>query len=229
MTLIEVLVATSLSVLLLIALGSFAVVGIRTMDAAEARTDNITTGQTGMAAATKVIRTAVMPDQLNETGCPTCADSAIVQATSTQVSFYANLNNTGGGPSLVTLETIADPSKPGTTMLRQTSVPPTMGSDGSYSFCNINLAGCSFTRRILLRGLPALSASPTVFRYYGFDGLALPTGTLANGDLIKVASIDVTLTVQLRPAQSRTPSQTLIQRVALPNADVSVLNNKDTT
>ncbi|MEQ6901006.1 prepilin-type N-terminal cleavage/methylation domain-containing protein [Nocardioides sp. YIM 152588] len=229
MTLIELMVAMALSMLLVGGVGSFAVVGIRTFDAAEARTDNITTGQVGMAASTKVIRTAVLPDQLNDAGCTNCADSAIVEANSSQMSFYANLNNTGGGPSLVTLETMADPAKAGTSMLRQTTVPPIIASDGSYSFCNITASGCTFTRRVLARGLPDLTVGPVVFRYYDFDGDALPTGTISGDNLIKVASIDVTLTIQLRPGQTRHPSQTLIQRVTLPNADVNVLNDSDTT
>ena len=87
------------------------------------------------------------------------ADSAIVQATSSQMSFYANLNNTGNGPSLVTLQTVSDPNKAGTTMLQQTLVPPTVLADGSYSFCDIRVAGCTFITRILTRGLPA---TPTV-------------------------------------------------------------------
>ncbi|WP_141015618.1 PulJ/GspJ family protein [Nocardioides sambongensis] len=227
MTLVEVLVAISLSTLLVIALGSFAVVTLRTMDSAEARMDNINTGQTGMAAVTKVLRTAVRPDQLNDNGCTACEDTAIVTASGTQVRFYANMNNTGGGPSLVSLETIADPNHAGTSLLRQTIVPPTIASNGSYSFCSVGANGCSYVRRIVARGLPRLTTNPTIFGYYGFDGVALRTGTLPADDLIKVASIDVTLTVQLRPGQTRTPAQTLVQRVSLPNADASVLNEQE--
>lgn len=231
MTLVEVLVAMSLSVLLVAGVGSFAVVGIRTMDAAQARGDNISAGQVGMAAATKVIRTAVLPDQLadaGDAGCPTCVDSAIITANGTQVTFYANLNNGGSGPSLVTLETIANPAKAGTSMLRQTTVPPITAADGSYSFCTVGATGCTFTRRILTRGLPALSTSPVVFTYFGLDGVPLPGGNLSATNLVNVASIDVALTVQLRSGQTRTPSQALIQRVALPNAAVTTPSDKET-
>ncbi|TIC88435.1 hypothetical protein E8D34_05810 [Nocardioides sp. GY 10113] len=225
--LIEVMVAMTLGSLLVSMLAAFAVVGLRTMHAADTRLDNITTGQIGMAAATKVIRTAVLPDQLNDAGCSNCADSAIVAASSTQMSFYANINNTSGGPSLVTIETLADATRPGSSLLRQTTIPPTIASDGSYSFCAITSPTCRFSRRVLARGLPRLSTSPVVLRYYDFEGLPLGTGTLPGGDLVKVASIDVNLTIQLLPDQSRTPSQTLIQRVNLPNADISVLNSEE--
>lgn len=228
MTLVEVLVATALSTVLVIALGSFAVVVLRTMDAAEARTDNINAGQSGMAAVTKVIRTAVRPDQLNDNGCTGCEETAIVTASGTQVRFYANLDNTGGGPSLVTLEAVADPDHAGTSLLRQTVVPPRTATDGSYSFCTVGTSGCDYTRRVVVRGLPRLTDTPpVVFSYFGFDGVALGSGSLPADDLIRVASVDVTLTVQLRPGQQRTPSQTLIQRVSLPNADASVLNDQE--
>ena len=225
MTLVELLVAISLSMLLLVVVLSFTVVATRASDASKARNDNLVSAQAGMAAATKVIRTAVLPEQLDDRACTGCADSAIVQAGGQQMSFYANLDNNGNGPSLITLQAVADPRAPGTTMLRQTLVPPTVLSDGSYSFCDITASGCTFRTRVLVRGLPL---NPTIFSYYDFGGALIGSGTLTSTQLIQVASIDVAMTVQRRPGQTRTPSENVVQRVNLPNADVNVLNDATT-
>lgn len=225
MTLVELLVAMGLAMLLMVVVLTFTVVAIRSSDASEARNDNINAGQVGMAAASKVIRTAVLPTQLDEVACSDCSGTAILQASKTQMSFYANLDNNGGGPSLITLKAIADPDLPGTTMLQQTLVPPTMLSDGSYTFCNSSSASCNHSTRVLVRGLPR---TPTVFAYYDLEGDAVTNNPLTATDLIKVSSIDVMLTVQLRPGQTRTPATTLVQRVSLPNADANAHNSEGT-
>lgn len=225
MTLVELLVAMGLSTVLLVVVLSFTVVALRASDAAEARNDNLVSAQAGMAGTTKVIRTAVLPEQLDDHACVGCADSAIVQAGGAQMSFYANLDNTGSGPSLVTLQAVADPAEPGTTMLRQTLVPPTVLSDGSYTFCNVTAPTCRFRTRVLVRGLPQ---APTIFSYYDFGGALIGSGTLTSAQLIQVASIDVALQVQRRTGQSRTPAENVVQRVTLPNADVNVLNDATT-
>lgn len=225
MTLVELMVTIGLATMLLGVVLSFTVVAIRTSDALEVRNDNLTAGQVGMAAASKVIRTAVLPDQLDDRACTGCdADSAIVQASRTQMSFYANLDNNGNGPSLVTLRVIDDPDRENSTMLRQTLVPPTVLSDGSYTFCDTATPSCNFYERVLVRGLPE---APAVFSYYDFDGAFINATTLTRTDLMRVASIDVELTVQLRPGQERVPAENLIQRITLPNADVNVLNEED--
>ncbi|MBZ5740021.1 PulJ/GspJ family protein [Nocardioides mangrovi] len=224
MTLVELLVAIGLTSLLMIVVCGATVVALRASDAAEARNDNLSVAQVGMAAATKVIRTAVLPDQLDDRVCTGCADSAIVQATGSQLSFYANLDNAGNGPSLVTLQALADPDRSGTWMLRQTLVPPTVLSDGSYTFCDVTSATCRFRTRVLCRGLPR---NASVFRYYDFDGRVIASTTLTTTDLIRVSTIDVSLTVQMRPGQTRTPAESILQRVNLPNADVNVLTDDD--
>lgn len=222
MTLVELMVAIGLAMLLMLVVLTFTIAAIRASDATEARNDNVNAAQVGMAGASKVIRTAVLPEQLNDHACTGCGDSAIVAAGSTQMSFYANLDNNGNGPSLVTLQAVADPNEPGTTMLQQLLIPPTALSDGSYTFCAVSAPGCRFRTWVLVRGLPA---SPSLFTYYDFDGNPIAGTTIASTDLKKVASIDVALRVQLRPGQTRTPAENLVQRVSLPNADVSVLTD----
>ncbi len=223
MTLVELLVAIGLSTGLMIVVLTFTVAAIRASDATEARNDNLTAGQVGMAAASKVIRTAVLPDQLDDHACTGCAESAIVVAGPSQMSFYANIDNEGNGPSLVTLQAVDD-DEPGTSMLRQTLIPPIALSDGSYTFCDPADPGCDFTTRVLVRGLPD---DPALFTYYDFEGEPLSSGTLGSSALIRVASIDVALQVQLRSGQTRTPPENVVQRVSLPNADVNVLTDDD--
>lgn len=218
MTLVELLVAIGLAMMLMAVVLTFTITAIRASDATEARNDNLTAAQVGMAGASKVIRTAVLPDQLTEHACTGCGGSAIVIADGAQMSFYANLDNDGNGPSLVTLQAVADPGAPGTTMLRQRLIPPTPLSDGSYTFCDISSPGCEFRTWVLVRGLPG---GPEIFTYYDFDGQPLDEGALTDTELKQVASIDVALEVQLRPGQTRTPPEHITQRVSLPNADVN--------
>lgn len=224
MTLVELMVAIGLAMMLMVVVLTFTIAAIRASDATEARNDNVTAAQVGMAGATKVIRTAVLPEQLDDAGCTGCGDSAIVTANGSQMSFYANLDNDGNGPSLVTLQAVADPDAPGTTMLRQRLIPPTPLSDGSYTFCDISSPTCTFRTWVLVRGLPA---DPAIFTYYDFDGAALDAGALTSVELIQVSSIDVALQVQLRPGQSRTPAENIVQRVSLPNADVNLDGEED--
>jgi type II secretory pathway pseudopilin PulG len=220
-TLIETLVATGLFTILCLALGGVAVLGMRTSTGMSARLDNATQGQAGVAATSKVLRTAVRRDQLGDQVCVGCGDTALVTATRSQVSFYANLNNTGNGPSLITLQVLRDTfSSDATGMLQVTTQPPTVLSDGRYTFCSPGTAGCVTHTRVVTRGLawPA----PPIFAYYDFDGLPITTAVLTRDDLARVSSIDVSLTVRtLRKAGI--PSGTAVQRVRLPNADINVL------
>jgi type II secretory pathway pseudopilin PulG len=219
MTLVEMMVAIGLAMMLMLVVLTFTIAAIRASDATEARNDNLTAAQVGMAGATKVIRTAVLPNQLSDHACSDCESTAIVIANGSQMSFYANLDNDGNGPSLVTLQAVPDPETPGTTMLRQRLIPPTPLSDGAYTFCDISSPTCTFRTWVLVRGLPA---DPTIFSYYDFDGAALDGGALSDTELKQVASIDVSLQVQLRAGQTRTPPENIVQRVSLPNADVNV-------
>lgn len=218
MSLIEVLVATSLFLILTTLITSVAILGLRTSSGLQVRLDNSVQGGQGMAAASKVLRTAVLPKQIDEQACPGCVDTAIVQASSTRVTFYANLNNTGGGPSLTTLEAVLDG---GVTVLRQTTIPPTATGEGQYRFCNpATEPACIVHRRTLTSGL--VPGATGLFSYYDFDGAPISGTSLATADLPRVSSVDVVLTVQTAPG-SAYPTATMVQRVRLPNADIDVL------
>jgi hypothetical protein len=221
-SLAEVLVAMGLFALLTTILATTAIIGLRTSTGLGVRLDNSTQGQLGMAAVSKVLRTAVLPDQLEDQICSGCAETAIIQATTTRVTFYANLNNTGQGPSLVTLQVLRDPNATnGSAILQQSTQPPIPGTDGRYSFCTAGAAGCQVDTRIIARGLiwPAVN----VFGYYDFSGQPITGTSLATADLPRVSSVDVSISVQTQPGPSAYPASTAVQRVRLPNADINVL------
>lgn len=218
---IEVLVAAGLFVALIGIVASTAILGLRTSDGLGVRLDNAGQAQQGIAAVSKVLRTAVLPDQLDDQACTTCANTAIVQASTTRVTFYANLNNTGQGPSLVTLEVVADPDHPGSGMLRESSQPPIPLSGNRYTYCVAGTTGCVVHTHVLARGLD-WPATP-MFGYYDFSGTTITSTSLASTDLPRVSSIDVMVTSQTRPTPGAYPAATQVQRVRLPNADINLL------
>lgn len=218
---IEVLVAMVLFGMVTTAVVAVAIIGLRTTSGLGIRLDNSNEGQAGIAATSKVLRTAVLPDQLESQVCDTCADTAIISASGTKVTFYANLNNTGQGPSLVTLQVVADPNATnGTGVLEQRTQPPTALGGGRYTFCNPATAGCVVNTRVLARGV--VMPSSNAFAYYDFGGAAITGTTLASTDLPRVSSVDVQLTVQTKPGAGY-PTSTMVQRIRLPNADINVL------
>lgn len=220
-TIVEMVVAIGLFVMLVAMVGTTAVLGMRTTDGLGVRLDNANQSQQGMVAASKVLRTAVLPDQLDDQTCTGCADTAIVQATTTRVTFYANLNNTGQGPSLVTLQVVQDPARPGEGLLQEVSQPPIALADNRYTFCAVGSPGCVVVTRTLARGLPWPATA--VFGYYDFGGAPIAGPSLSAADLPRVSSLDVLLTSQTRPSPGAFPASTLVQRVRLPNADINVL------
>jgi len=140
------------------------------------------------------------------------------------VTFYANLNNTGQGPNLTSCYIGDDPSNDYGNLIQTTQAPQSLtGDDRYYSFCDASVAGCIVTKRVVARGLqwPVDLASPT-FQYFDFDGLPLPA-TLVAHDLARVSSIEITLKVQTNTVQKDAPTNTIVQRVTLPNANLIVL------
>jgi hypothetical protein len=219
----ELLVAMGLFTLLTLLITATSILGYRIAANLANRTDNATQGQVASDAVSKVLRTAILPDQLTEVSCVDCADTAIVQATRTQVSFYANLGATSVvGPSLVTLRVVQDTRAPQTSgQLVQTLQPPTDLGGGKYTFCNPANAGCAVQTRVLARGL----AWPAVnfLGYYNFAGAQITSTTFSSADLASVASVEVTLGVQVVKGQTRYPATTVVKRVRLPNSDINVL------
>lgn len=220
-SLIEMSVAMVLFGIVTTALVATAILGLRTTTGLQIRLENSTEGELGIAATGKVLRTAVLPDQLESQVCDGCADSAIVQAGGTRVSFYANLNNTGQGPSLVTLQVVDDPNTAdGSGILEQRTQAPIALADGRYTFCNPAITGCVVRSRVLSHGV--VMPSSNAFAYYDFGGLLIAGTSIAATDLPRVSSVDVRITVQTKPG-SGYATTTVVQRIRLPNADINVL------
>jgi prepilin-type N-terminal cleavage/methylation domain-containing protein len=223
-TLIEVMVAISILSLLMVMLTATIVHGMQLSRGMGVRLDNINQGQLGMNAATKNLRTAVLPAQLVDQVCADCGDTAIISATPTTITFYANLNNTGQGPSRTTYYIEKDPVNSYGNLIQTTQAPQTL-TDGRYSYCVVGSAGCVVNKRAVARGLawPIVPTTTPTFRYYDFNGKPIDANPLTTEDLVKVNSIDVTIKIQTNTFQDAAPSNTIVQRVELPNADINVL------
>lgn len=222
MSLAELLVAMTLFTLIVGMVGTVAVITLRTTDGLQARGENTMQAELGVAAAGKVLRAAVLPEQLEESTCTGCEDTAVVVASPTRVTFYANVGDSQIGPSLVTLYVAADPNNPGTGKLVQETQPPLPAGEGSYTFCSRSQSGCRFTSRVAARGL--LWPSPGVLSYYDYEGARIPGGgALSATDLPRISSVDLVMTVQRRPRDSRFPARTVVTRVRLPNVEINKL------
>ena len=227
MSLAEVMVAMSIMTLVTVILGSTAVVAIRAAGSVTTRLDNATQAELGVSAASKLLRTAVLPVQIEDRVCDDCQDdTAVVRATTTEVSFYGNLGRTTVGPSLVTLIVRQDPNVSGTGILEERIIDPESIGDGRYRFCTPGAPGCTVRTRVLARSL----TWPTVpiFGYYDTSGLPLTGSTMSASQLERISSIDLMLTVQTRPGQTRWGPLTVVQRVRLPNVEINLQTEDDT-
>jgi hypothetical protein len=220
----EVMVAISILSLLMVMLTTTIVHGMQLSRGMGVRLDNINQGQLGMNAVTKTLRTAIWPKQLDDIDCTgdNCGATALTTATPTSLTFYANLNNTGLGPSLMSyyIEARSDNALYGA-LIQTTQAPiPGLDGDGKYSFCDATVAGCAVTQRAVSRGLNPTTAT---FHYYDFDGELIDSDNLAAVQLAQVSSIDITLVVQTNTIQNSAPPNTIVERVQLPNADINIL------
>lgn len=224
MGLAELIVAIGIFTLVMVALGSTAVLAVRTVGNMQNRVDNATQTELGLGSATKVLRTAVLPKQLDDSTCTGCEDTAVIKASPTEVSFHANLGRTSIGPSLVTLVFFQDPHHPGTGVLEQRTIDPTAGANNTYTFCTAGSAGCKVYKRILSRSL--VWPTQPIFSYYDTDGKLMTGNPLSASQKARISSVDVVLTAQSRPGQDKFAALTTVQRVRLPNVEIHV---SDTT
>lgn len=225
-TLVELMVVISLFTILTIAVGTLTVLGHQVSSGLRDRLDNTTQGQVAIDATSKVLRTAVLPDQIAEAACSNCEDTALIEANRSQVAFYASLGDPVG-PTLVTMRVMDDPFAPANEtsgQLVQTMQPPTSLGNGRYSFCDATEPGCIVQTRVLARGLA--DEDTEIFAYYDFSGTLITRADLGETELAKVSSVEITLTVQNVqdiPGQDTYPSATVVKRVRLPNSDINIL------
>jgi len=176
-----------------------------------------------MERVSRNLRTAVLQSQLT-TVCTlaVCTDSAFLQAGPTSVQFYADIDNPNNsvGPSRVTysvtggnlVETVQKPDSP---------VPDTAG----YHYCTTG-TGCVIRTQTLATNVQTATA---VFSYYTSadpnNAMVMGTGNVLTAAQLKlVDSIDVNIAV-LIPGGAPVGGATMVQRVALPNADSVVRTN----
>lgn len=215
-SLAETLVVTTLLGLVGTLVATTVVLCLRLVDGTGDRLDNLNAGEVAMRAVSKVLRTAVLPEQLDEGQCTNCAATAVTTATGTRVTFYANLAG-GVGPDRVTLEVVPDDDRDVGAVLVTTTQRPQVGADGTYSFCDPAVDGCEVQRREVARGL---TWPQQVFTYYDFLGEAIPGPTVSGVGLSAIASVDVSVSTG---AGSRYAAGHVVQRVRLPNAEINVV------
>ena len=217
-TLAEMSVTMLVLGMLVAALGAMVISGERITAGVKERLDQSNSATIAMQRMSRNLRTAVLQSQLT-TACiiSACTDSAFLVGSPSQVSFYADVDNPKNsvGPSRVTytvtagtlVETVQKPDSP---------VPDATG----YHYCTIGTGGCTARTTTLAIGV---QTTTPVFAYYT---AAAPTtamtmgtgGVLSSAQLKTVDSIDITLQVLL-PGGPAVGGATMVQRVALPNAD----------
>ena len=163
----------------------------------ERRLSNLDEARTLMAVTTKDMRTATRLQ---------AGTSPFVQATNTDVTFYANLNNTTGGPRKIRI--YVDPTK----QLIESVQSPDVGSVApNYTYTGRGQAPLRRPLRQQLGRDPDLH----VLRQRGHDQLAAP---LTGPGLLAVYSVKIALSI--RKATTFPVADTmLVNQVRLPNVD----------
>jgi len=167
------------------------------------RLANLDEARTLMAVTTKDLRTAtrLVP-----------GTSPFVSATYNDVTFYANLNNTTGGPRKIHI--YVDSSSE---LIAQAWTPDAGSVSPNYTY-----TGTPVPRYVGQFVTNTTSAQP-IFTYYGepdqTTGIAPQlTAPLSASDLLAVYSVRVTLVVRKQTTLPGRPV-TLINQVRLPNVD----------
>ena len=167
-----------------------------------ARLANLDEARNLMAVTTKDLRTAtrLVP-----------GTSPFESATNNDVTFYANLNNTTGGPRKIRI--YVDSSSE---LIAQVWTPDVGSVSPNYTYTGTPVP--RYVGRFVTN-----SSSPPIFTYYATPDAATgiaPTLTapLSAADLLKVYSVKVTLVVRKQTTLPLRPV-TLVNQVRLPNVD----------
>ena len=174
----------------------------RTVATTKLRVTNLDEARTLMAVLTKDLRTATRLQ---------AGTAAFVNATDRDVTFYANLDNTTGGPRKIRI--YVDSSN---AIISSMTLPDASSIAPDYTYTGTP------TLRYVGRYLANSTTPPVqpVFEYLDSDGTQLSTpGTpLSSTDLLAVASVKIELVVR---AASSLPvgNITLVDQVRLPNVE----------
>lgn len=161
-----------------------------------ARLANLDEARTLMAVTTKDLRTAARL---------TAGTSPFVVGQDKDVTFYANLNNTTGGPRKIRI--FVDSTSE---LIAQAWTPDASSVAPNYTYTGAAVA------RYVGRFVTNSSTQP-IFEYYDINGTKLTTPLNAAG-LLAVYSVKVTLVVRKQTTLPLRPV-TLVNRVRLPNVD----------
>jgi prepilin-type N-terminal cleavage/methylation domain-containing protein len=181
------------------------------------RLDQSNTAAIAMQRVSRTLRTAVLQSQLT-TSCTLaiCTESAFLKGTPTSVQFYADVDNPKNsvGPSRVTYDVTAGVL----TETVQQPDSPTPDAAG-YHYCSAG-PGCAIRSTVLATDV---QTATSIFSFYtaadSVNAIALaPASQLTAAQLKAVDSIDVSLVVQ-KAGGANVAGASMVQRVALPNAD----------
>lgn len=212
-TLAELLVAMLITSIVLGGLGAIYTATARTSSITQTRLAQTDDARNGVETATRVLRTAVMPKQLQDLSS---ADAAFLSADRDSVSFYADIDNPNNtiGPSRVKLW--VDASGNFWELRQPPDQPPSVTYDYAYSNCTPNTAGCKAIQRLVAPGVQDTAAAP-IFKYYTSAGTQITSIPITGSGLADIDSVEITLTVSHTNAFSPVAATTYVERVALPN------------
>ena len=216
-TMAELTVTTLLMGVVTIAITGMVVTSMRVEAGVKERLDQSNAATIAMQRMSRNLRTAVLQNQLATTCTAACLDSAFLLGGPTSVQFYADVDNPKNtiGPSRVTYSVVGGVLTE-TVQKPDSSVPDTSG----YHYCTAGTTGCVIRTEILATGV---QTTTDVFTYYTAaapsTGMVMGTGNVLSAAQLKtVDSIDITLSIVL-PGGANVGGATMVQRVALPNAD----------
>jgi prepilin-type N-terminal cleavage/methylation domain-containing protein len=211
LSLIEMVVVTLILGVVLAMVQQTTIQAQKELSGNSSRLDQLQQSKVAMESMSKVLRTSVLPTQLDGT-CPLCATAAFLSGDVRSVQFYANINNDSNviGPSQVSYIVAAD----GTLTEYIHGPNPHAANDYNYQYtCVKPTVGCVVNTRILARHV---DTTQPMFTYYDASGTAISPMPLNGAALKLVDSIDVVIRVKV---SKKIQAVTLTQRVTLPNAD----------
>jgi hypothetical protein len=217
-TLAEMAVTSLVLGMLVAVLAMMVTAGQRVALGVKERMDQSNSATIAMERLTRNLRTAVLQSQLTS-ACLTsaCTDSAFLVGTPTSVQFYADVDNPNNtiGPSRVSYAVV------GGVLTETVQRPDSPTPDASgYHYCTSGTVGCVIRTTVLATGV---QTSTAVFSYYTAASPTTPLvvgsgGVLTAAQLKLVDSIDVSIDV-VHAGGANVGGTSLVQRVALPNAD----------
>ncbi len=216
-TMPELLVSIMVLALLMSCVVMMVTAGQRISLGTKERLDQTNDATISIERISRNLRTAVLQSQLTSScTLSSCTDSAFLKGTRTSVQFYADVDNPKNtiGPSRVTY----DVTNGVLTETVQKPDSPTPDASG-YHYCTSGV-GCVIRTTILARNVLTTSA---FFSYYTaadpVSAITLASGVdLTSSQLKSIDSIDVFVQIQV-PGGANVAGSSMIQRVALPNAD----------